>query len=287
MFNLSLGICIILLLFLVPGALFRKAFNSAKLSDYHKKASTFSELVITIALSVFVQFLVLILLNAIDAFVPNMYQVDVGVIFDIILAKDSKPFELVSNHFMLIVLYQMMIYAGCIFFGRFLLRLIISRGWDKKYSILRFDNEWEYIFTGRIILPNQEFLIKYVNVLVDIDECYIIYSGILLDYTMDSSGKVELLKLQKVKKKIISHTKIFGDTSEYPMSVESFFIPYENVLNFSLTYIQLTPIDNGIETPVKKLQNWFKKYFSSIMLISIIIQLLMIIIVILSIVNKS
>lgn len=241
MLNLSISICIIILLLIVPGALARKAYSSVRLSDYHKKASSLSEIVLTIALSILIQFIGIMFIELIDLMFKCKYTIDFKSILSLLsYSNTSKPDVLLNleAHFKKIILYQLILYALCILVSRWILNFVINRKYDQKYPFLRFDNEWHYILTGRLVNPNQEVL-KYANILMDIDDTsYIIYSGIIKDYSLNKDGELNIIELFKVKRKIISK-----DSPHRPLEdtfrVHSFFIPYANIRNFSITYIDI------------------------------------------------
>ncbi|MES2512897.1 MAG: hypothetical protein V4580_02080 [Bacteroidota bacterium] len=282
MFNLSIGICIIILLFLVPGALFRKAFNSVKLSDYHIRASSFSEIILTIALSLFIQFLGLVLLEGLDLLCPNMYQVDYHVVSSIISSKNENVFQPLEDHLILIVSYQIVLNIICILSARLLLGFIINNKLDQRFKFLRFDNEWHYILSGRHLNPNKE-VVKYANVLVDMEEFYLIYTGFLADYSVDKEGNLKLIELERVKRKVISKDeKTDNTTKEYIFNVDSLFIPYDKILNFSITYFNIDEVSDPLALPEgssspkpNKLKRFLKEVFWS--RTTIIIVLLIII----------
>lgn len=259
MFNLSLGICCIILLFLVPGALFRKAFNSVKLSDYHVKASGFSEIVLTIALSVFIQFLGLAVVHFLDFYIPNMHQIDFHAVTNLITSKDENVFIPLEQHALLIISYQITLYVLCVIIARFFLGIIINYKLDQKFNFLRFDNEWHYILSGRTINPNKDIL-KYANVLVDMDDFYLIYTGFLADYNLDKTGNLKLIELEKVKRKIISKDQDKEpETKEYKFNVDSLFIPYDKILNFSITYYNIE-LKTAVQlTKRQKIFKWIKR----------------------------
>ena len=176
-----------------------------------------------------------------------MFCVDYHIVSAIISSKNEDVFQPLEDHLLLISSYQLILYALCMITGRVLLGIIINNKLDQRISFLRFDNEWHYILTGRILNPNKE-VVKYANVLVDMDEFYLIYTGFLADYNVDKEGNLKLIELERVKRKVISKDETLAEkTKEYVFNVNSLFIPYEKILNFSITYFNLEEVTEEIK----------------------------------------
>lgn len=277
MLNLSISICFIILLFLVPGALARKAYNSVKISDYHSKASSLSEIVLTIALSVLIQFAGLLVLMLYDYFCYCPYRVDYHAILSLLSFNTNSAsediFQPIENNLMLIMLYQVTLYLLCVVISRGFLGIVINYKLDRKIPFLRFDTEWHYILTGRVI-NSDKTVIKYANVLVDMDDdSYIIYSGVLTDYNVNKDGELKLIELKGVKKKVISKENP-SDPQEHVFKVHSFFIPYENIKNFSITYFNLDAVDASNTSRWKRIGTLVLRYAFHALLIIICVAFL-------------
>jgi hypothetical protein len=109
---------------------------------------------------------------------------------------------------------------------------------------LRFDNKWNYIFSGKPFAKKKEDEVyKYVNICVSIDDTFVVYSGFLTDYWIGQDGQLEIVELKKVKRKIIDKSYEPNDNeinhTEYDFVVSKLLIPYKQIQNLSITYYDL------------------------------------------------
>lgn len=95
MLNFSFNVILLVLLIILPGAIFRRAYNSTKLSNYHSRSSTFSEIVFTIGVGTLFQVLGIFIVNK-----SNYVScaVDLVVLGKIVTSPTILEFQNVSNH---------------------------------------------------------------------------------------------------------------------------------------------------------------------------------------------
>lgn len=243
MLNITFSVALILLLFILPGAIFRRSYHSSHFSNYHLRASNFAEIVITLGIGVFVQAIGVFFLKIINLITP-FYQVDFNKIGELLTAPTPSTFSSIGNNIGKILLYNVCLCIAPFVLGRFLMYKVLSGHLDYKWPMLRFDNEWNYIFSGKVIVNKYDELIKYINILVEIDNEFIIYSGIVSGYTLKTDGALELIEISRVKRKIISKADHDNHitTKEYKFNVHKLFIPYQNIKNFSITYYDLEEV---------------------------------------------
>lgn len=246
MTNITFGFALIILLIILPGSIFRRAYLSSEFSNYHLRASNFSEIVFTIGVgSLFQGFGITI----VKYFIPY-YDIDFQIIGKLLTATDVATFKSVGNYSTQILSYNMIVCVVCFVVGRGLMYFILTRRIDEKKLTFKFDNEWNYIFSGKSFARKKEDeVFKYINVCVGIDENFIIYSGFLTDYWLGKDGQLEIIELQKVKRKIINRKyenlgleNTNNEHSEYNFVVNKLLIPYTQIKNLSITYYDLEEV---------------------------------------------
>ncbi len=102
MTNITFGFALIIILIILPGGIFRRAYLSSEFSNYHLRASNFSEIVFTIGVGVFFQCLGLIFVN----FIIPKYYVDFEIIGKLLTVPDPNTFVSIGKSITQIFLYS-------------------------------------------------------------------------------------------------------------------------------------------------------------------------------------
>ena len=97
---------------------------------------------------------------------------------------------------------------------------------DLKYNILKVNNEWYYLFSGKLTSEKVEAI--QLDVLVKSDKGTTLYSGILEDYFLNAEGGIDRLYLIEVSRDM-----------KYQMPGDYFVIFGKEVLNMNVTYYRL------------------------------------------------
>ena len=143
---------------------------------------------------------------------------------------------------------------------------------DSRYTLLRFSNEWYYWLTGRILETNSETDQRTVDligihILAETKENTIIYDGFLYDFTLSETNngldRLVLFYASKsiFKKTAVSQKKINKGSETVPtiedvvqseiyeradkrqIQQEYIIIPYSQIRNLTITYIDLQSED--------------------------------------------
>ncbi|GAB3327759.1 hypothetical protein GCM10027511_37960 [Hymenobacter humi] len=147
---------------------------------------------------------------------------------------------------------------------------------DRRYSWLRYDNQWHYLLTGEILetpdlqptigLPDASLIdFVFVDVLMKLEKSNMLYSGILVDYELAADGGLRTIYIREARRKILSNgapeeQKPTSDATEevggldatseatmpltdeqvegkyYDVLGDLMVIPYAQTLNLNLTY---------------------------------------------------
>jgi hypothetical protein len=260
---------IILVLLFLPGLIFFRAYFANSFSSKYFKSS-FSSIIPTIIIpSLILHFL------AFQFIKPFVFKYEPNIEYIGLLLTIDKP-EILSEIFLNIKLhlkeiatYFLLLYLFSAILGFSIWSIIRKLKLDRKIPPLRFPNKWYYIFTGELLefsdnwkyknsknffrkkktsdskVENVSISIRYVEVLVQIGNYSIIYSGILEDYGLSKSeAGVEFIKLSNVTKSILSlKSKVINKSIIIPG--DFLIIPFIEIKNLNITYYSL----NAFDTP--------------------------------------
>lgn len=131
------------------------------------------------------------------------------------------------------------------FFAHWLVRRL---DWDIQFKLLRFKNQWYYVFNGDILKykkyralnfinpdegRNGEIMMAYADILVNEAGGTQLYSGIIMDYDLDNNDNSSLEKIYLID----AHRHKRNPHQKKPIPGQIFVILNSNILNINLTYI--------------------------------------------------
>lgn len=247
MSGITYGVALIILFFILPGGLFRKAYSPIHLSNYHLRASNFAEIATTLGFGMVIQCLGILIINK---FHSSLY-IDFRLLAKLLSSPDEVVLSKVQKHLIPIFSYNACLLLFSYVIGSLLQRLVLSLRLDERFLVLKFDNAFHYVFSGKMFLKKDtEEILTYMNVCVKIDNDFFVYSGFLLDYQLNKDGHCELIELGKVKRKVIdkhntefSHILKKNQHHEYNLFCDKLFIPYNQILNFGITYFRVQRVN--------------------------------------------
>ncbi len=209
------------LVFLLPGMIFRRFYF---LSEFSKQISTSEPILTTVAYALipgsFIQLLGLLCYTAMWSPISEdsahaMYSFFLGNdrienFAEVLLAGD-------------IYLYLLIVYAFSAFLGLAAYFVIRVFKLDRRIKILRFKNQWAYIFSGEILeFPKLRklhpeairvrqtglYLFPAIDVLIRRGSDTVLYSGILKDYDVDRHdinklSRIYLFEAFRYKRRIV------------------------------------------------------------------------------------
>jgi hypothetical protein len=232
MLNITLVVALIFLLFLLPGAIYRRAYHTSVLSNYQSRSSNLSEIIITLGVGTALQLFFVYLTNA-----SGIGHINIGKIGDLLIKPDRELFTDISSHLFQILLYNISVYSLSYLLGRVLLRFVLKQGLDLKFQSLKFDNDWHYLFSRNLTKEKPHFVV--ISALTKIDKGYYLYSGILLDYSRASNGDINYIELIGARKKIVLNDGSKVKSNPTHIEDDKLILPYREILNLSVRYITL------------------------------------------------
>lgn len=138
------------------------------------------------------------------------------------------------------------IYVFSSIVGYFSSKIILFFNWDTKWKFLRFNNNWHYQFTGRILKFkknisigfNHKLKVKYTYLDILVSENgdkTSLYSGLYADYDLNPT---DITKLEKVHLyKAARYKNVDGEVITKNIPGNIFTIMGANILNINCTYI--------------------------------------------------
>ena len=235
--NLAISSLIIFII-VSPAILARRIYFTKELSKSFVSRNTLQEIFSSIFLSFVLHFLWLSFVKVIG------YDVDYTIIFQLFFNPQSiLDYSNITNNIHNIFSYFISLAIVSTFFGFIIRNTIRVYKLDRKSTLLRYDNTWYYIFSGEVLdiekynknktITSDSIEQRVVDVLTKSDEKYVLYRGNLIDYQLSSSNSVDFIVLTSPRKQII------GESETKVISSNYFIIPYTEVLNINIKYLEV------------------------------------------------
>lgn len=267
---------LILFCILTPGYLAQRAYFSADFSKRYYKSSIMDEYVLSMVPGILIQLIGILFLTKIMN--VNFDFKVIGEIFSgtasdkhtsDVMAQFTRNTGSIITYICILCIFSYC--AGASFRG-----LIRFAKLDRHFAFFRFENKWHYLLSGEIldfnnfqdsnekIKSSKEIDFCYIDVLVELDGIYIIYSGIQVDHSLSGDGNLNMIFLKKVYRTYFTDVdatlKEFKETSikeieegnpqtfnysavskqySLPIPGSVFFIPGSSIVNLNITYAKL------------------------------------------------
>ncbi|NJX14501.1 hypothetical protein [Tamlana crocina] len=228
--TVSLAIFILL----APAILARRIYFTKELSKSFTSKNTLRELFSSVFLAG--------LLHSIWVIVVQHcgYIIDFDIVFRLLFdARSIADYSNITRNIYKIISYFLSLTIIAIVISYLFRNLVRVNGWDRKYSFLRYDNNWYYLFSGEVWdipayseseITSADIDQRVVDILVNTDNGQTIYRGNLVDYQLNKDNGVDYIVLSyPEKKKKGEELKLIN--SSY------FVIPYQEIVNINLRYL--------------------------------------------------
>jgi hypothetical protein len=283
--NIAFNTIIYIMIFLFPGLIFRRAFFSGKFSNNFNSGNAFERLIWNILFSIISIYVFYILFKYLDVSNHKIfsYKLQKDQIFETFkyLYENKFPVLFLSEDFIKISLsWLFFIYFFSGLIGFVINKIIIIIGLEKSFSVLKFQNNWEYLINSNgknnsshnflhlyytkvdVKTKNQElFTGKLHEIIYDkdnkieaitIEDAYKFYKCSLID----DKEKIEYIKssINKDDPYIIEHQQT---NSEYiyrkKIKGNLFSIFINDIENISMSYIKIANFYQNLQINLKKL----------------------------------
>jgi len=208
--NIALNTIIYIMVFLFPGVLFRRFYFSSKHKNQFNHGNLFERFLTTIIFSIvciffYTAFFEYFLSDRLGLRLINKISYADFLSLFKHLGKNEVPTLLdEKSKFKDFTLLLISIYITSASLGILSYKLIITFGFDKMFSILRFNNEWDYLFsaptkdvkkkkTGKIIYTN-------IDILTKVNSKEVLYQGSLYKVLYNKDNDLESIAIRNTQK---------------------------------------------------------------------------------------
>lgn len=245
--NLAIGAITLFLLFIVPGLIFRRFYYTAEFSKEYFKSTPFAVFLSSIIPGTVFQFVHYIFMSKVLG-----YEINFETLAILIKGPDHArfiaTFKGLKGQVINILTYNVSLWVWLAFLGLTLKGVIRKLKLDRRYKLLRFKNHWHYLLQGEALdFPHisgeeKQIDVTYVDVVVNVGNESLLYSGVLQDYQLTSEGGgLDYLILSYVRRRNIKDKDIDENANYYNVPGDFFVIPYKDVINVNLSYYSLRP----------------------------------------------
>lgn len=251
--NIALG-ALVLFLLLFPGIILRIAYLNGPYSVKNIQSSLVDELVLSLIPAFILQAIGFLLAEHCFGFnidLKTIYQLIVGATVD----KYKPDFASIESSIGYILAYNLCLFLLALALGKGGRFLVQRWNLDIYMPSLRFNNDWYYLFSGRIldepgaIGSSLDIEWAIVSVVVETKEGTYIIRGVLEDYFLSKDGldRIYLSTVYRLKlgedleaKKKTENLDV--DDRYYSMPGEFFVIPYKEIKNINVDYFRLQQV---------------------------------------------
>lgn len=252
--DFTTGLILLFLNLFLPGILFLRFYFRGEFSkEFNTKAPIAKIAFYSLFPGMVIQLFSLLIYNSCDSRFTVYQSLE---IFSSLL--DNNYSEKQTKHFLtqnlnLYTYYTVSTAIGSIVFALIVKWVVMKFELDLKFKILRFKNQWYYIFSGEILrfpkyrllatkLPTiqtidsrKDVQLTYVDLLVKPNHDVEKYRGFVVDYELDANDLQQLDKLYLMQaEKYVSLSS--NNKTWVAIPGDIFLIPYNDILNLNITY---------------------------------------------------
>lgn len=259
--EITWGFLLLFTVFIFPGLIIRRLYF---FGEFSKQFGYNDPLLKTVAYA-----LVPGLINATLAFLvyDGLFgDIDLGKVFDAYKNMSDSAYRhskdtglTLDDHFRNEVLpFLALLYVQAFILGLLSGQVVRWTGLDTKFKILRFKNQWFYLFTGihrrfKKYQPHfnetNRFLFVKADVLIEAGGTTKLYSGTLVDYELDPNDCRELSKVVlKDAQRYTTETDPQGKKTIAPKAIPGnlLVVDCSNLVNINLTHVYETDEDRHV-----------------------------------------
>ncbi len=238
-FPASIPSIIFVVLLIVPGVVLKRFYFQGEFTKEFGFGIFADRLFSSIFLGIIVQIVTFLFLAKVYGFT---YENSKGQITQLYKAFIDADFKIISSENLWTALGYLII---CLFTAAFLggsaHHIVRQLRLDIRFPLLRFSNQWNYLFKGEIVhskkfkaINKGKVLETYVDVVIDTEDNgkKKMVSGFLADYSISSkTGDLEAIYLIDAKRYSSSKAEFVK------VEGECFVLPYNKVVDMNLTYV--------------------------------------------------
>jgi hypothetical protein len=291
--SFTIDFLLLIILVVIPGLLFKRFYFQGEFSkQFSTKDSVYKSVFYSIIPGVLIQLLGYIIYIGVRK--HSFTNKDLLCVFEELFTGSDNYSEIttlfVQKGISNFILHEFNVYLLAVFIGYFSYLVVRTFKLDVKLKILRFKNQWYYIFSGefksfkkfekakqlfrekktieQLLKPNSDNQFKYfpvrADVLVKEDSKVILYTGYVIDYDLDYENINDLDKLYlyrthryrevRDEDKNNKQIKIIGNKAKIPIKGDVFLLDAKNILNLNLTFVPHSLVKNKKEVFKRKIK---------------------------------
>ena len=267
---------LLFILVVIPGLLFKRFFFYGEFSkQFTTKESIYKSLFYSIIPGIILQLFAYWFYISVRT--CQFTNEDILIVFKELFSPKSEYSECTklffSDGFNYFLLHELNVFVLAIFAGHLVARLIRFFKLDIHFKILRFQNQWYYIFSGEIrdfrkfkhlkrIMgessegnneKEQKSLPPYADILVENGGEQVLYTGFIVDYDLNYENLNELDKIYLKGASryrdfrsgdIESGLEVRGSKTKVSIKGDVFILKADKVLNINLTFIPINKVES-------------------------------------------
>ena len=252
--NIALG-ALLLFLLLFPGILLRTAYLNGPYSRKNIQTSLVDELILSLLPSFLLQGLGYLLAEYVFG-----YTIRLEALYQVIIGANNpayRPdFDLIEKSLGPFFGYNLLLMLLAFTVGKLARLLVEQTHLDILFHSLRYNNDWYYLLTGRVMnkagWTQKTDSVKYVfvDVLVEAKDGNVLYCGFLDKYYLSKDGLDRICLSEVYRRKFDKDVtddqrpdSKSDDERYYKMPGDLFVIPYSQIRNLNLTYYGPVQVD--------------------------------------------
>lgn len=234
-FGLTLITISYIIFLVVPGIFFKRFYFQSKFQNDFYKGSFADKIITSIFWGLFIQIIAFcIFMWIFDFSIDQIHHRANNVYID--LHSNTLPKLSPKQLSYLLCLFTLSLTLAC-FIGHIFHKGIRFARFDRKFSPLRFSNEWHYTIRNELgeqkISRTSTYLSTEVDILINEvkDGQPVFYTGVLRDYHLNSEGQLDRLCLEEAKKRLKEPNAVFQE-----IMGDRLVVPYCNIANLNLRF---------------------------------------------------
>lgn len=266
---------LLILLFALPGILFRYTYNRGTWETPFRIASTQFEILAGLFFSLVIHLILSLSIEMLDYFswIPSINYRNIVLYISGFISIEAADFDSIINSIAGYP-YHIMLYLICSilvgYFGGLFCHFYVRRkGLDRRFDYFKFNNPFYYLLNGEILFFDEEAKaelqeligkkeIKYdyrfkadevkkilelidltiVSGLIHSNEESILYIGVLRDFFFDKNGKLDSIILAEAHRRYLNQDEEEKAPSKYYKIPGTYLqLKYSNISNINVHYV--------------------------------------------------
>lgn len=227
---------LLIVILLLPGITFRYAYIRSNSIRRSLDFSLLSEAIIMLLLA--------LILHGLGVWLAGLFGIEPDLRTLYLFATGGTltdaDFAYLEQGYGTFVLYSLLVCGLSGTLGYAAQNLVVNSALDERYKVLRTLNDWDRYFTGYALPPEARKKLNFIQVdlLVDGHPDNYVYSGVLINYSLNASQGIDQLFISDAIRRVNPGSGGNRDNAhqKYEMPGDVLAIPFSEVRNLNLNY---------------------------------------------------